>query len=75
MDALGIRVITESTAESYFAAARQSNVERKEVLRAKSIETIRAEMKEYKFSPVDEWSGDLPPNCWSDPGPTHVPVL
>ena len=62
MNALGIAVTTELTAEAYFALLRKRNFDNKEALRAKSIEKIRAEMRECER--FYEWSGDLPPHCW-----------
>ena len=67
MESLGIAVTTELTPDAYFAQARKSNGDRKAVMRAKSIETIRAEMAQCKRFPVQEWAGDLPAGCW---GPT-----
>ena len=64
MESLGIAVTTELTPDAYFAQARKSNADRKAVMRAKSIETIRAEMAQCKRFPVQEWAGDLPVGCW-----------
>lgn len=59
LEALRIAVITELTPAAYFDHSRRSNTDRKEALRAKSIETIKEEMRRFKQSPLYEWSGEL----------------
>jgi hypothetical protein len=60
LEALGSAIITELTPAAYFDHSRRSNTDRKEALRAKSIETIKEEMRKFNRSPLYEWSGELP---------------
>jgi hypothetical protein len=64
LDALGIAIAADLTVGAYYAHSRKENDARKEVLRGKGIDAIRAEMKQCERHPVQEWAGELPAGCW-----------
>lgn len=59
METLHLGVVTQLSAEGYFAYERQMMGLRKAVLKSNSMETVRRDMERFQRSPEHEWLGDF----------------
>lgn len=59
IDHLHICVVTDLTAEAYFAREHHILSERRTILQQKTMATINAEMTQFEKTPISEWLGDF----------------